>query len=49
MKLNEAMNELMSKSDENTETNLLANEIQVLRETIITMQTEHCNNTAMLL
>jgi chromosome segregation ATPase len=43
MKLNEAMNELMNKSDENTETNLLVNEIQVLRETIITMQTEHEN------
>jgi hypothetical protein len=33
----------MRKSDENTETNLLVNKIQVLRETIITIQRERQN------
>ena len=33
IKLTGAMNELMSKSDENTDTNLLQNEIQTLRQT----------------
>lgn len=41
IKLTEAMNELMTKSDENTDTNLLNNENQSLRQTLDSLQQQN--------